>query len=87
MSEREIIEKRGNEAVRKLRLQKLQKGTPFMINSKELPAGQCYLEYPDGKIVLVSLSKNSMDYSVTRELTIEENAMIRKKFKLHSIHV
>ena len=87
MSEREIIEKRGNEVVRKLRLQKLQKGTPFMINSKELPAGQCYLEYPDGKIVLVSLSKNSMDYSVTRELTIEENAMIRKKFKLHSIHV
>ena len=29
MSEREIIEKRGNEAVRKLRLQKLQKGIPF----------------------------------------------------------
>jgi len=86
MSEAEIIEKKGAEAVRKLRLQKLQKGSPFMINSKELPAGQCYLEYPDGRIVLVSLTPNSMDYSVIKELTLAEIAIIRKKYQLHSFH-
>ncbi len=86
MSEAEMIEKKGSDAVRKLRLHKLQNGAPFMINSKELPAGECYLEYPDGKIVLVRLARNSMDYSITRELSIEETILIRKKYQLESFH-
>jgi hypothetical protein len=50
MSEINQIEKVGGAAVRKLRLKKLQSGLPFMINSKDLPANHCYLEYPDGMI-------------------------------------
>jgi hypothetical protein len=86
MSEAEIIEKSGADAVRKLRLIKLQSGSPFMINSRELPAGQCYLEYPDGKIELVSLAANSIDFSVVRELTNEESMLIRLKYQLESFH-
>lgn len=44
------IEKKGTEAVKRLRIQKLEKGLPFIINSKELPSNQCYLEYPGGTI-------------------------------------
>ncbi len=44
------IQKAGNEAVQRLRKQKLSSGHPFMINSKTLPKGQCYLEFPDGHI-------------------------------------
>jgi hypothetical protein len=86
MSEAEIIEKNGADAVRKLRLLKLQSGRPFMINSRELPTDQCYLEFPDGKIELVSLAANSIDFSVIRELTSEESVLIRVKYQLESFH-
>ena len=86
MSEAEIIEKKGADAVRKLRLLKLQTGKPFMINAKELPIGQCYLEYPDGKIALVSIMQNSIDFSIIRELTIEECNQIRVKYQLETFY-
>jgi hypothetical protein len=37
MKQLQEIEKTGNAAVRKLRINKLKKGHPFMINSKDLP--------------------------------------------------
>jgi hydrogenase maturation factor HypF (carbamoyltransferase family) len=40
----QIIEKKGNDAVQRLRLQKLRSGHPFMINAKDLESNQCYLE-------------------------------------------
>lgn len=52
MQKIEEIEKAGIAAVKKLRQKKLQSGIPFMINSKELPGNQCYLEYPDGSMML-----------------------------------
>jgi hypothetical protein len=86
MSEAEIIEKNGADAVRKLRLLKLQSGSPFMINSRELPTGHCYLEFPDGKIELVSLAANASDFSVIRKLTNEESMLVRLKYQLESFH-
>ena len=50
------MEEKGTAAVRKLRIQKLLNGHPFMINSKELISNQGYLEYPDGTIKLVSIT-------------------------------
>jgi hypothetical protein len=38
-------EKIGTLAVKNLRVKKLHNGIPFMINSRELPIGQTYLEY------------------------------------------
>src|ERR1035437_8716700 len=59
-----IIEQCGIEAVRKLRLQKLQNGRPFIINSRDLPPSQCYLEYPDGEIVLAALPNHAKDFNI-----------------------
>lgn len=86
MTKAEILEKSGNDAVRRLRLEKLRKGVPFMINSRELPLGQCYLEYPDGKITLVFLPEGSMDFLLIRELTLQESQQIRQKYHLESFH-
>jgi hypothetical protein len=76
------IERTGTAAVKQLRRQKLLKGLPFMINSKELPSNQCYLEYPDGTIQLVSLSKTARDFDLIRELSLRESKKLRLKFNL-----
>lgn len=75
----------GTNAVRKLRVAKLRHGHPFMINSKELPVGQCYLEYPSGSIVLATLSKTNQDFDIVRELGSIEIVGIRKKFGLEQV--
>ena len=76
------IERKGTAAVKRLRRQKLAKGLPFMINSKELPSNQCYLEYPDGSIHLVALAENKRDFDLIRELTPQESKALRIQFKL-----
>ena len=45
------IQKNGTAAVVRLGKQKLASGHPFMINSRKLPKGQCYLEYPNASIL------------------------------------
>jgi hypothetical protein len=75
----------GTEAVKRLRVAKLRSGFPFMINSRELPEGQCYLEYPTGSIVLATLSKSSRDFIILRELSSLEIVTLRKKFNLEPV--
>jgi hypothetical protein len=75
----------GTEAVKRLRVAKLRSGFPFMINSRELPAGHCYLEYPNGTIVLATLSKSSQDFIILRELSALEIVTLRKKFNLEPV--
>ncbi len=82
MEERMIIEQSGTDAVRQLRLQKLQNGRPFMINSRDLPANQCYLEYPDGHIVLAALLNHARDFDIIRVLSEKEGAILRMKYNL-----
>jgi len=72
----------GTIAVKQLRLKKLLSGTPFMINSRDLPGNQCYMEYPDRTIKLVSISSSRMDFDIIRELTEKECIELRKKFEL-----
>jgi hypothetical protein len=76
------MEKAGTEAVKKLRFEKFKMGFPFMINSIDLPRKQCYLEYPDGVIKLVTLSENSSEFITIRVLSILESTKLRKKFDL-----
>lgn len=75
----------GTNAVKRLRRSKLKHGNPFMINSKELPVDQCYLEYPGGSIVLATLSKSNKDFDIIRELTIIETDELRRKFDLEEV--
>jgi hypothetical protein len=52
-----------------------------MVNTSELPGNQCYLEYPDGRILLVALtSPADRDFTVIRELSEAESKVIREKF-------
>jgi hypothetical protein len=80
MTALQIIGKTGNDAVQKLRLQKLRSGTPFMINSKELEPHQCYMEYPDGSIQLVFLKDAARDFTVIRTLSLFEEGILRNKY-------
>jgi hypothetical protein len=54
MSEIEVLENIATKAVHRLRADTLNSGQPFMINVDELPADQCYLEFPDHSIQLVT---------------------------------
>ncbi|SEL91665.1 hypothetical protein [Parapedobacter koreensis] len=64
MSKLEVLENIGTAAVRRLRDSKLSAGKPFMINSDELPSGQSYLEYPDGKVCIVQVSADSRSFVI-----------------------
>ncbi len=71
------LEQRGTEAVRRMRQQKLRSGYPFMINSKDLITNQCYLEYPNGSIKLVSIKKDAREFNIIRELSESEAHSLR----------
>jgi len=87
MMDPDNIEQKGTEAVRQLRLQKLQNGRPFMITSRDLPSNQFYYEYADGKIELVELPIHTVNFKVIRILTENESASLRKKYNLPIFHI
>ncbi len=72
--------RKGTIAVKKLREQKLRSGLPFMINVKELATNQCYLEYPNGSIKLITVVHSSREIDVVRELTSMEATHLRNRF-------
>jgi hypothetical protein len=83
ISELKILEAKGNKAVKELRKAKFEKGLPFMINAENIPSNHCYLEYPDGRMILVYLkSTEARDFTVIRELTESEKDSIRRQSQL-----
>ena len=82
MKVRKVSASGNSIVVRKLRDQKLREGLPFMINVKELSSNQCYLEYPDGVIKLVSVISSSRQINVVRELNPSDANSLRKRLKL-----
>jgi len=80
MSTVKITSRKGTNAVKKLREQKLRSGLPFMINVKELSTNQCYLEYPNGSIKLITVVHSSRDIDIVRELTSTEASHLRERF-------
>jgi hypothetical protein len=76
------LEQIGREAILKVRLNKLKRGKPFMINSPDLPSYQCYMEYPDGKITIEQINESGHDFEAVRELSAEEAAQLRIAFGL-----
>jgi len=77
MSELEILENVGTNAVVELRKTKLASGKPFMINSDDLPSKQSYMEYPDGTINIVTISPNERSFIVIRKLSAGEAQQVR----------
>lgn len=73
------IEKKAQIAVRKLREKTLSQGNPFMIYHKNLPKGKYYMEYPDGKMKIVSVSRKENDFVVESELSQQQADLIRKR--------
>lgn len=82
MTQVENIQKLNLDVVRKLRLNKLAAGKPFMINAAHLPSSQSYLEFPDYSIKLVSISDNQRGFTVISVLSKEEALEIRKNYRL-----
>ena len=80
-----VTSQRGTDAVRKLREQKLKNGVPFMINAKELATNQCYLEYPNGSIKLITVIHSTKDIDVVRELTLREANDLRTRFHFSNV--
>ena len=79
---RKQLEQSALLAIQLLRKNKLEKGHPFMINTDELPLGQCYLEYPDGSIKIVTIDRKINDFKIISVLSVEENNSLRRKLKL-----
>ncbi|MDP9081217.1 MAG: hypothetical protein M3O71_27695 [Bacteroidota bacterium] len=82
MSDLEVLEKTGTEAVKQLRKQKLAAGKPFMINSKDLPATQSYLEYPDSSINIVTIAPDLHSFNIVRKLSTSEAQSVRHQYNL-----
>lgn len=81
MNAREL-EEAGTKAVKELRLKTLASGWPFMINCNELPIGQCYYEYPDGSIHMVTICRKSFDFKTLKILSADKAQELRSKCKL-----
>lgn len=76
------FEKDEPNLVKQLRLRKLSSGQPFLIYSEALPERQGYLEYPDGRIYLVTLQLGARDFTLLRELSLSEANTLRIEFDL-----
>jgi hypothetical protein len=85
MSIVKIKSKKGSNAVKELRKQKLRNGLPFMINVKELPTNECYLEYPNGSIKLITVVHSTRNIDIVRELSPTEATLLRRRFHFSSV--
>ncbi len=68
--------------IKKMRLQKLRQGIPFMINSDILESDQCFLEFPDGSIKIAEAATKDRDFLIVYEFSASESNSLRKKLKL-----
>jgi hypothetical protein len=68
MAQIQEIERTGTTAVKRLHIRKPRNGHSFMINSKDLPGKQCYLEHPNGTIVLATIKKSARNLRLCEHL-------------------
>ena len=79
-----VKEKKYLNTIKTLRLRNFSKNLPFLMLSENLPNGQSYLEFPDGKIIVHKVfSQNSTIGTRTiRTLGSIEADKIRKQYGL-----
>lgn len=56
-----------------------------MISSRSLPKDQSYLEYPEGRMELVTYKRDAKDFTTLRVLSHEETSNIRDQFELEVV--
>ncbi|MGF7083035.1 hypothetical protein [Mucilaginibacter sp. UYCu711] len=61
----EAMNNRIHEATIQLREDNFNRGIPFMMFSDNLPDGEAYLEYPDGKIEVVRIDEEGEENNLT----------------------
>lgn len=76
------MEQSAHRRIRQLRKKKLQQGLPFMISTDELPAWQCYLEFPDGTIKIAETGSRNADFKIIGELDFFNAQLLRWNLKL-----
>ena len=76
------MEQSARRKIRQLRKKKLQQGLPFMISSDDLPAEQCYQEYPDGTIKIAVAGSRNSDFKIIEELDYFNTQILRRTLKL-----
>ena len=76
------MEQSARRKIRQLRKKKLQQGLPFMISSDDLPAQQCYLEFPDGSIKIAEAGSRTADFKIIEELDYFNAQLLRESLKL-----
>lgn len=76
-------QKKAITVIYELRKKRLKEGKAFMINSNLLPSHQCYLEFPDGTIVIAKANSKESDFKIVEELDGFEINNLRKNLKLY----
>lgn len=82
MGELDVLSAIGTNAVKRLRDEKLASGIPFMINSKDLPRKQSYMEFPDRTIEIVTVSADAHSFITIKTLDASEADAIRRRYNL-----
>lgn len=86
MTQAQKLENIGHSALLKVRLNKLKRGRPFMINSPNLPSFQCYMEYADGSIRIEQINESGTAFKTIRILSTEEATQLRNILGLTPFH-
>lgn len=70
--------------VRKLRARNFERNLPFLILSDQLPEGQAYREFPDGRIEVQQVSFHGSDFEskVIRTLLPSDAERVRREHEL-----
>jgi hypothetical protein len=82
MNNLEVLSVIGTNAVKRLRDDKLASGIPFMINSKDLPRKQSYLEFPDRTIQIVTVSEDAHSFVTLKTLDASQADAVRQRYNL-----
>ena len=69
----------NHQGIKSLREMKLKNGQPFMINAKELPPRQAYLEFPDGTIKIIIAEKGARKFEILRTLSLLETKAVKSR--------
>lgn len=79
-----VKEKKYLNTIKTLRLKNFSNNLPFLMLSENLPHGQSYLEFPDGKIIIhkVFLKRSTIGTIAIRTLSSKEADQIRKEYRL-----
>ena len=76
------LEKQAGLAVEQLREEHFEKNLPFMIGNMNLPEGQFYFEFSDGRIAVATFLENQKEYKTLKYLSEKQSHELRETYNL-----